>query len=666
MLVTDTRTSEDLLGRKRFARQIVYSLKQSFYNKHDGIVVGISGSWGCGKSTLLEYINNEIIEQYSKNSIKFKVLKFNSWGNSGEDDIERKFLEKILQTVSEFGFKSEVRKADSKIKDYLKYLKKTQFLKNIHPVVKNLYEGLDEYLNTEISLEDIKKEVNTLLDENSVKLFILIDDLDRLTPKEITTLFKVLKVNFNLLNTVFVIAYDKEVVINALANEYSIDGEKYLEKIIQIDFAIPAILKDQLREIFFDRLEIITAQLNVDVNLPELVSIWKLYGFNEYFKSIRDINRYFNNLVFSLPNIGADIDLRDFLLVEAIRTFDNNAYNNLYIDVPRINRKQIWMSIDIDESFLSKYRNETTNAVLNFLFLAQKNKVESISDKRLRNRSYFERYFSLSVPYADISEETFSIFFTENSDKKSLMKQIYREGKMMNFLQKVKGMNDEQKLNDLGIFRKYIDFWESLAYKIPADFKALIIDVYFKFIHLFSDTYESSREAVRNLMMTSSESNKIKMIINHFILLKQIPSPSHDDKGQIMLHLTPLTKYFIEYLNSQYGFYFLKIKEGSAGWIEQHFIHSLACHLPNLYVDQLNNNISDPQILSFIASNFYMYETEDKVGALSGRSTEMLFPGNTLEKAIVNIKEMSGTVLPENQYRALKFFAENIKTKTML
>ena len=84
---------------------------------------------------------------------------------------------------------------------------------------------------------------------------MIIDDIDRLTNTQIRDIFQLVKQVGNFPNIIYVLSMDREVVCRALESVHDIDGAEYLEKIVQIPFEIPALLKPRLREIFLTNLE---------------------------------------------------------------------------------------------------------------------------------------------------------------------------------------------------------------------------------------------------------------------------------------------------------------------------------------------------------------------------------------------------------------------------
>ena len=453
----------DELGRDKFAAQLVNSLMSSFDAVNESIVVGVSGSWGSGKSTLLSFIKNHLDIAYKSNSDSYQVITFNSWANTGIEEIERSLLESIIQALDKIKWKEPLEEANNSFKKYLKYLNYLKVIKHVHPVAKSILEAVDEYVKQVPvhSITEIKEQADKLIKEKGIKLYVLVDDLDRLSPEEITNLFKVIKLNINIINTFFIIAYDKEVVIDALRHQYGKNGEKYLEKIIQTEFLIPQLLNEQIEQIFFKNLKGIFSKFTIEYDEGKFFSIWNHYGLREYFKNIRDTKRYFNNLLFSLPNIGTEININDFISLEAIKTFDYKAYERIYDEVTITTRKAIWTSTSFDEATISQFENATTQSLLRYLFINEgANSRKSLNDKRLRDPEFFQRYFALSISSTDITEENLKHFFTVGSDKNRLLKETLQSERMENFLRRLmdSDLNQYYKVNDEQLFYNFLQF----------------------------------------------------------------------------------------------------------------------------------------------------------------------------------------------------------------
>jgi len=103
-------------------------------------------------------------------------------------------------------------------------------------------------------LSAIKAELNGLLEKQSHKIIIVIDDIDRLNDTEIRQIFQMIKSLGDFPNTIYLLAFDKTVVINALEKVQEGYGAGYLEKVVQIPFEIPLISKQEVEHLLFSQI----------------------------------------------------------------------------------------------------------------------------------------------------------------------------------------------------------------------------------------------------------------------------------------------------------------------------------------------------------------------------------------------------------------------------
>ena len=89
------------------------------------------------------------------------------------------------------------------------------------------------------NLKKTKDELKDKLKDLNKKIIVVIDDIDRLTSSQIRDIFQLVKQVADFPNIVYVLVMDKEVVCSALEKVHNMDGNEYLEKIIQVPFEIP-------------------------------------------------------------------------------------------------------------------------------------------------------------------------------------------------------------------------------------------------------------------------------------------------------------------------------------------------------------------------------------------------------------------------------------------
>jgi len=649
MLSSDSVASSDLLGRDIFAARIIKGLTKFFAGTNESLVVGISGKWGTGKSTLLSFLSKHLDEHYRLDQSKYRIVNFNSWGNTGDQDLERSFLEAVLKNLVEVDWKRSANDANEKFKSYLKYLEHLKFLRHFSGVANVAVGAMEDYLSLKAvrSLEDIKGHANEVLSKNNLKLYVLIDDLDRLTPSEITSLFKVLKVNLNLLNTFFVIAYDKEVVVNALKQQYAIDGSKYLEKIIQVDFEVPPVMEYQIEEMFFERLENFFETMDLAVDTTQLYSIWKYHGLKEYFHNVRDINRFFNSLIFSLPNVYQEVNIVEFVVLEAVKVFDYEVYENLLPEVLRVRRMAIWESIEFDDSQIARYKNLTTKALLKYLFTSPSSTASTL-EKRLRDPEFFERYFSLSLSSLDIETENVSQFFLKNRNRTALLNSIYKNGKSKSFLRRLSDqkLNDHYTLDDELIFNNFLDFWEDES-KLNAEISTYLYKSYFNLAYNFIDKRKGARIAISELILSGgSRLQTTRFLFNYFIRLRDIGivsdfHPGPELREQLKVFKPEMEKYFLDYLKNNHDQYIWRIISEREEWFCNVFLFAFAKFLPDEYITVWKSDrLKNAKVLAYILKkNFVMYEAGTETpGMIKYDLKDTFFPGNLYDEMLEKLK----------------------------
>ena len=79
-----------------------------------------------------------------------------------------------------------------------------------------------------------------------------LDDIDHLSNEQIRYVFQLITSVARFPNTIYLLVFDKEIVVEALKDVQSGNGQDYLEKVIQMPIQIPDIQRSDLRNILFD------------------------------------------------------------------------------------------------------------------------------------------------------------------------------------------------------------------------------------------------------------------------------------------------------------------------------------------------------------------------------------------------------------------------------
>ncbi len=218
--------------------------------------VGIFGDWGAGKTSFMKMLQ-QLLEQDDK---KFATCWFDAWKYETEDNLILPLLHQVSYTFRDMGqeIKDSLIKSASVVgMSFLDMFLKTSTvgLFNKNDVVKNfkLFEEnsarfYQHFSDSVMQLEDAFKQCVTEALNSAEKetLVIFIDDLDRCLPEHVINLLERIK-NYLIVdgvNVIFIIGVDKKILEKSVIAKYGtdlIDGNKYLEKIINLPFPLPDI-----------------------------------------------------------------------------------------------------------------------------------------------------------------------------------------------------------------------------------------------------------------------------------------------------------------------------------------------------------------------------------------------------------------------------------------
>ena len=288
MILSDNETKFDLLNNKAIATTVVNLIKES---NNQPISIGIHGDWGAGKSSILEMIEDQFNQTDLEDGKKYCCIRFNGWKHQGFEDSKITLMSAI---VSELTAKEKLKEKAKNILEKLwkninwmsvaKTAGKTAFgiATGIAPIamLSSVYDRLKKNVTTEEGVTNAINAIGSYLKESKItedtssnteftefqenfkellekanidKLVILIDDLDRCLPDVAISTLEAVRLFMFTGETAFVLAADESMIRYAVKkhfpdvvdeNKYNVGIEfsnKYLEKLIQVPFRIPAL-----------------------------------------------------------------------------------------------------------------------------------------------------------------------------------------------------------------------------------------------------------------------------------------------------------------------------------------------------------------------------------------------------------------------------------------
>ena len=304
-------TSEaDRLGRSEFARMLARRLLKT-RSSHQSFAVGILSPWGYGKTSFLNLIKDEL-KRYGT-----ICIDFSPWTYGKENNLIREFFTEVGKHLRRY--------ADDLPRDMMEYAHILEKSESTSWLSILLSLG-----STGHSLEQQSNLLKQSLQKIDRPIVVFIDDLDRLRGDEVMEILKLIRNAANFSGIKFVAAYDRTYLVEAIKNQNIESASRYLEKIFQIEYTLPAFEHSRLIEYLNEECD----RFIRDVDKEELRQIIDGRGrmkrfVKEELLSMRDVKRYANSLQNSYEKLAGNVVLCDLMNLEILRLMYKPVYDLL-------------------------------------------------------------------------------------------------------------------------------------------------------------------------------------------------------------------------------------------------------------------------------------------------------------------------------------------------
>lgn len=328
------RIEEDLLNRSTFSKELANAILA--YTDTENFAISLCGEWGCGKTSILHMVVQEINKksQDMPEDEKPIIINFNPWNYSDKNQLISQFFKEICQTLNKpsnskkLNSVGEAIEKYSSVIDYTKYIPVAgQYIALLKPLVKGLGKGFTEKAKKLDSIESQKNNVINILRELNQKLIVIIDDIDRLNNEQIRMIFQLVNSVAGFPNMIYLLSFDRTVVVRALSEEQKCDGEEYLEKIIQVPFDVPEAKKNQVHKVLFRELDKIIIDTAEDLFDKDHWNIIFRDCISEFVHSIRDVNRIVNAYKLKYKLMHSETNWVDLLCITTLQIAAPEIYN---------------------------------------------------------------------------------------------------------------------------------------------------------------------------------------------------------------------------------------------------------------------------------------------------------------------------------------------------
>lgn len=316
-----TLASQDLLSRNPAASS--FAAHVLTLDASEGAVVGVLGAWGSGKTSFINLARAE----FSARNVP--VIDFNPWMFSGSEQLVDSFF---VELSAQLKLRSDLSSLGDLLADYgeafsgLGWMPLVgTWIERTRGVAKILGKALQQRKQ---GIGVRRAKVQRALTELSNPIVIVVDDIDRLTSSEIRDVFRLVRLTASFPNIVYVVAFDRRRVEQALSEEGA-PGRQYLEKIIQVVVDLPAIspevLSQQLTSAINDALSGVETGPFDDGSWPDVF----VEVIRPLVRTMRDTRRYAAAIRGTATALGPHVALVDLLALEAIRVILPEVYLKL-------------------------------------------------------------------------------------------------------------------------------------------------------------------------------------------------------------------------------------------------------------------------------------------------------------------------------------------------
>ena len=519
-------SEQDLLGRITFSKQLGEAIYK--YDGKDGLVIVVFGKWGTGKTSILNMVVNEINYLSESDDERPIIVNFSPWNYTDKNNLISIFFDDLRKKIK-FNSNNEkmkqIVKAIDQYSGVLNLLSYTSVVINQNWIMmlkyplKYFYQYIRGKILEDTNLAKAKTNLEKVLVKSNQKIIVIIDDIDRLTNTQIRDIFQLVKQVGNFPNIIYILSMDRDVVCRALESVHNIDGADYLEKIVQIPFEIPALLKPRLRELFLIKLEKAVKAISDNPKIDQ--SYWSEVVTNciePYIETLRDVNRVINTFQFRYKILYEETAFEDMVALTTIEVLEPQLYQ-------WIGRNKDLLCSTYSHSFSALSRDKSDyrtsiyeelkkigiNTDIGIKFLTTLFPVFA-NDINERSVSYTSSNIRETMRVAQ--EERFDSYFM--FDLKEIPISRYIINKCINELE----LNDlnvvVSKINDTGNIEYFIDELRSLVGTIPKErlglLSSVILNVLYKFSQnsqfLMLSAYTKAEFLVYDIMSKINDENE--------------------------------------------------------------------------------------------------------------------------------------------------------------
>jgi len=274
---SDLPAVEDRLGTEKHRQGLLKFMSEC----STPMTIAVQGDWGTGKTSLMQQLEDELKQKHFGCTLWFDTWQFAVLGE--QDRLLMDLLEMLCWKLAENcsgSTNTETLSTLNRVMRFVKRVGRASAIGSISllaetvekltgiPIAKGVSAGKEElekldkeeeeksnalvsscdYVSYAMQVSELRKDLEMLIDgylgmEQANRLYIFIDDLDRLEPVRAVELLEGIKNFLEIPRCVFMIAIDTKVVMEGLLEKYGNSmtddkRERFFDKIIQASYEL--------------------------------------------------------------------------------------------------------------------------------------------------------------------------------------------------------------------------------------------------------------------------------------------------------------------------------------------------------------------------------------------------------------------------------------------
>lgn len=403
---------DDKLLRSPFAKKLISKIEN--LNTSEGArSLAITASWGNGKTSFLNLVKNGLQKD------EYYIVDIIPWNLNPEKSITAHFFEEIIK---EFGG------IDNQI---------ARYLKQYSDMLASVNLGFFSTVFFNISLPTMAQKISDAMIKRGIKVVIVFDDIDRLEASEIVEVFRIIRGSANFKNFIFISAFDKRYVQQALQSSNAAFNEHYIEKFFEMEFPLPEIRKDRIESIILDNISWMSEKDRTEFQKYITHDTSWMGGVSPYtpLTNLRIIYRWLNSLKYKYEILREECVIEDLADLEMLNLLYPQVYTLLASDYETFfecenyqNTYKLWdesMKVSSESDWIRHLKQKTKRNLLNHCkeeFKMTSVQIQGLSTilerllpkhryhgepKAFSNPNYTQRYFDSILAQTDIPQSKF-------------------------------------------------------------------------------------------------------------------------------------------------------------------------------------------------------------------------------------------------------------------